>query len=214
MWEEFTQSIHTFTDDKRNLAQRTQGKKKATLIVILSVRFTKLIIFHLQRLHNFHPRPESLLHLPTEEPILGFLKFSAKGTKREVFGMSIPNDLITDDIRGAQYYNAYLEKVAKHQRYLVGEEVSDPDSPVPKPAKPTKPKETKQTKPVAPKAATKKSKPALAKPQEKKRKPVSETSEAPPPAKRTKAGKVTKKRTLKSSKQLIDEFVDEGVPVT
>ncbi|GJZ97057.1 hypothetical protein Tco_0669391, partial [Tanacetum coccineum] len=36
MWEEFTQSIHTFTEDKKYLAQHTQGKKKATLIVILS----------------------------------------------------------------------------------------------------------------------------------------------------------------------------------
>ncbi|GKD40947.1 hypothetical protein Tco_1261154 [Tanacetum coccineum] len=34
MWEEFTQSIHTLTEDKKNLAQHTQGKKKATLIVI------------------------------------------------------------------------------------------------------------------------------------------------------------------------------------
>ncbi|GKC41398.1 hypothetical protein Tco_1059120 [Tanacetum coccineum] len=54
--------------------------------------------------------------------------------------MPIPNELITDDIREADYYDAYLEKVAKHQRYLVGEEVSDPDSPAPKPAKSTKPK--------------------------------------------------------------------------
>ncbi|GKG08894.1 hypothetical protein Tco_0334726, partial [Tanacetum coccineum] len=44
---------------------------------------------------------------------------------------------------GEQYYHAYLEKVAKHQRYLVGEEVSDPDSPAPKLAKATKPKATK-----------------------------------------------------------------------
>ncbi|GJS96436.1 hypothetical protein Tco_0803404 [Tanacetum coccineum] len=143
MWEEFTQSIHTFTEDKKNLAQHTQGKKKATLIVIPSVRFTKLIIFHL-----------------------------AKGTKREVFGMPIPNELITDDIRGADYYDAYLKKVAKHQRYLVGEEVSDPDSLAPKPAKSTKPKITKQAEPVA------------------------------------------KKRTLKKSQQLVDEFVDEGIPLT
>ncbi|GJZ69719.1 hypothetical protein Tco_0633269 [Tanacetum coccineum] len=78
-------------------------------------------------------------HLPNEEPVLGYLKFSAKGTKREVFGMPIPNDLITDDIRGEQYYNDYLEKVAKHQRYLAREDVSDPDSPAPKPAKATKP---------------------------------------------------------------------------
>ncbi|GJS91382.1 hypothetical protein Tco_0774018 [Tanacetum coccineum] len=64
-------SIHNFTEDKRNLAQQAQGKKKATIILIPSIRFTKLIIFHLQWLHNFHPRPESLLHLRTEEPVLG-----------------------------------------------------------------------------------------------------------------------------------------------
>ncbi|GKA09422.1 monodehydroascorbate reductase [Tanacetum coccineum] len=212
MWEEFTQSIHTFIEDKKNLAQHTQGKKKATLIVIPSVRFTKLIVYYLQSKHKFHPRPGSPLHLPNEEPVLGYLKFSAKGTKREVFGMPILNDLITDDIRGEQYYNAYLEKVAKHQRYLAGEEVSDPDSPAPKPAKATKPKASKQSKPLAPKAATKKPKPAPAKPQEKKRKLVTETSKAPSPAKRSKAGKVVKKRTKKSSPRLVDEFVDEGVP--
>ncbi|GKB17770.1 hypothetical protein Tco_0851693 [Tanacetum coccineum] len=138
----------------------------------------------------------------------------AKGTKREVFGMPIPNELITDDIRGADYYDAYLEKVAKHQRYLAGEEVSDPDSPAPKPAKSTKPKVTKQAKPVAPKAATKKPQPAPTKPKEKKRKQAKETTEATPPAKRAKAGKVAKKRTLKRSQQLVDEFVDEGIPLT
>ncbi|GKC50886.1 hypothetical protein Tco_1073631, partial [Tanacetum coccineum] len=175
IWEEFTQSIHTFTEDKRNLAQHTLGKKKATLILILSIRFTKLIIFHLQRLHNFQPRPESPLHLPTEELVLGL-----------------------------DYYDAYLEKVAKHQKHLEGEEVSDPESLAPKPAKPTKqakPKATKQ--PTMSKTTAKKPKPAPAKPQEKKHKPVSESSEVPPLAKRAKAGKVVKKRTDKSSKQLL-----------
>ncbi|GKB02242.1 monodehydroascorbate reductase [Tanacetum coccineum] len=212
MWEEFTQSIHSFVEDKKNLALHTQGKKKANPIVIPSVRFTKLIIHHLQSKHKFHPRPDSPLHLPYEEYVLGYLKFSAKGTKREVFGMPIPNDLITADIRGGQYYNAYLEKVAKHQRYLAGEEGSDPDSPAPKPDKATKPKATKKSKPSAPKAApvTKpaaakaskstssqqpKPKPAPAKPQEKKRKLVKETSDEPSPAKGSK-----------------HEFVDEGVP--
>nr|GFA99009.1 hypothetical protein [Tanacetum cinerariifolium] len=90
IWEEFTQSIHTFIEDKKNLAQQTYEKKKATLIVILSIRFTKLIIHYLQSKHKFHPRPDSPLHLPNEEPVLGYLKFSAKGTKREVFGMPIP----------------------------------------------------------------------------------------------------------------------------
>ncbi|GKD75762.1 hypothetical protein Tco_1334044, partial [Tanacetum coccineum] len=61
MWEEFTQSIHSFIEDKKNLALHTQGKKKANPLMIPSV--------------------------------------SAKGTKQEVFGMPIPNELITADIR-------------------------------------------------------------------------------------------------------------------
>nr|GEZ46149.1 histone deacetylase 14 [Tanacetum cinerariifolium] len=68
------------------------------------------------RRHKFHPRPNSLLHLPNEEPVLGYLKFRAKGTKREVFGMPIPGSLITADIQEASYYREYLAKVAQHQR--------------------------------------------------------------------------------------------------
>ncbi|GKF57147.1 hypothetical protein Tco_0170684, partial [Tanacetum coccineum] len=45
-----------------------------------------------------------------------------------------------------------------------------------------------------------------------KRKLVEDTTEAPSQAKRSKAGKVLKKRTLSSTPQLVDEFVDEGVP--
>nr|GEU73440.1 hypothetical protein [Tanacetum cinerariifolium] len=137
IWEEFTQSIHTFIEDKKNLAQHTHRKKKATLIVILSIRFTKLIIYRLQRKHKFHPRPDSLLHLPNEEPVLRYLKFSAKGTKREVFRMPILGNLITTDIQGESYYQEYLAKVAKHQRYLAGETGSDPDSHAPTPTKTT-----------------------------------------------------------------------------
>ncbi|GJZ95591.1 hypothetical protein Tco_0667925 [Tanacetum coccineum] len=208
--------------------------RQSRIHIVKMIVFTKLITHHLQSKHKFYPRPDSLVHLPYEEYVLGYLKFSAKGTKRKVFGMPIPNNLITADIQGEQYYNAYLEKVAKHQRYLVGEEVSDPYSPVPKPAKATKPKATKQSKPLAPKAApvTKpatakalkptasqppKPTPATTKPskkdQSKKRKLVKESSEAPSPAKRPKASKVIKKRTQKSSLQLVDKFVDECVPV-
>nr|GEU94825.1 retrovirus-related Pol polyprotein from transposon TNT 1-94 [Tanacetum cinerariifolium] len=120
IWEEFTQSIHTFIKDKRNLTWHTSRKKKATLIVIPGIRFTKLIIHHLQRRHKFHPRPDSPLHLPNEEPVLGFLKFSAKGTMREVFEMPIPGSLITADIQEASYYQEYLANMAKHQWYLAG----------------------------------------------------------------------------------------------
>ncbi|GJX66383.1 hypothetical protein Tco_0300726 [Tanacetum coccineum] len=70
--------------------------------------------------------------------------------KRVIFGMPIPNALLTDDIRSAPYYSGYLEQ---------------------------------------------------------------ESTDAPSPAKRTKASKVAKKQTLKSSLQLEDESIDEGVPV-
>nr|GFC97625.1 histone deacetylase 14 [Tanacetum cinerariifolium] len=55
---------------------------------------------------------------------LGYLKFSAKGTKREVFGMPIPGSLITTDIQAASYYQEYLANVAKYRRYLAGKKRS------------------------------------------------------------------------------------------
>ncbi|GKE95508.1 hypothetical protein Tco_1580363, partial [Tanacetum coccineum] len=90
----------------------------------------------------------------------------------------------------------------QHQRYIAGEELSDPESPTPKPTKQAKPKATEQS--TVSKSKAKKSKHAPAKPKEKKRKPVLESFEAQPLAKCAKAGKVVK--------QLVDEFVDEGVP--
>ncbi|GJZ39872.1 retrovirus-related pol polyprotein from transposon TNT 1-94 [Tanacetum coccineum] len=100
---------------KRNLAQHTLGKKKATFILIPSIRFTKLIIFHLQRLHNFHPRPESPLHLPTKEPVLGHLKFMwPQGEHNEKSLGVIPNELINRcHVEEQTSYDAYLENVAK-----------------------------------------------------------------------------------------------------
>nr|GEZ12136.1 monodehydroascorbate reductase [Tanacetum cinerariifolium] len=65
------------------------------------------------RKHRFHPRPESLLHLSNKEPALGYLKFSAKGTKSEVFGMPIPDSLITAEIQQATYYREYLAKATE-----------------------------------------------------------------------------------------------------
>nr|GEU88248.1 monodehydroascorbate reductase [Tanacetum cinerariifolium] len=191
--------------DKQNLSRHTTGKKKDTLIVISSIRFTKLIIHHLHRRHRFHPRPNSPLHLPNEEPVLGYLKFSAKGTKREVFGMPIPSSLITTDIQEASYYQEYLENVAKHKRYLSGETRSDHDSPASNPTKPArKPKSTAHKAPprlsISTPATSAQPTPtsAPAKPQEKKRKKTTETSDKPPNAKKSKYGFIGKKRTLKS----------------
>ncbi|GJU87727.1 hypothetical protein Tco_1295273 [Tanacetum coccineum] len=65
------------------LSQRTKefgttysGEEERSISYLIpSIRFSKVVLFHLQRLHNFHPRPESPLHLPTEEPALGYFSF-------------------------------------------------------------------------------------------------------------------------------------------
>ncbi|GKB52441.1 hypothetical protein Tco_0903194 [Tanacetum coccineum] len=207
-WRALTTIINLRQEESGTTSSR---KKRRISHSVPSIRVTKLIIFSLATLHNstqdLSPTP-----LPNEEPVL-VSKFSAKGTKREVFGMTIPNELINDVIRGADYYDAYLKKVAKHQRYLAGEEVSDPDSPAPKPAKQTKPKPTKQSKPTEPKAASKKPKPAPAKPQEKKRKPVSESSEAPPLAKRVPAAKPSLEDTEEAILQkVLEESLTDAYP--
>nr|GEU97621.1 integrase, catalytic region, zinc finger, CCHC-type, peptidase aspartic, catalytic [Tanacetum cinerariifolium] len=197
---------------KLNLSRHTSWKKKATLIVISSIRFTKLIIHHLQRRHNFHPRPDSPLHLPNEEPVLRYLKFSAKGTKREFFGMPIPGSLITADIQEALYYQEYLANVAKHQRYLAGETGSDSDSPAPKPTKPArKPRSTAPKAPPRPSVSTSvtSAQPAPTsaptRPQEKKRKLTTETSDKPSKAKKkSKYGFVGKNALEESMKSMYD----------
>nr|GEX42231.1 hypothetical protein [Tanacetum cinerariifolium] len=57
----------------------------------------------------------------------GYLKFSAKGTKREVFGMLIPSSLITADLREASYYQEYLANVVQHRWFLAGEPARKPN---------------------------------------------------------------------------------------
>ncbi|GJV15716.1 hypothetical protein Tco_1361039 [Tanacetum coccineum] len=72
------QSIQTFLTDRKNLATVARGKKKTAHLLILSVRFTKLIIHHLRTKHNIHPRIGSPLHYLHEESILNTLKFVGK----------------------------------------------------------------------------------------------------------------------------------------
>ncbi|GJV42624.1 hypothetical protein Tco_1421064 [Tanacetum coccineum] len=163
-------------------------------------------------MHNIHPRIGLPLHYSYEDNVLGTLI--------------------------APYYGGYLAHVDEYQRYLDGEhgmaeEEAVPESP--KATKVTKPKAAMQTKPWAPKATkvTKpvgdkapkttssqppKLKPTSTKPSkaipEKKQKLVKETRDEPSPAKRPKGGLVGKRRKPKSQLKLVDEFFDEGVPIT
>ncbi|GJT13275.1 hypothetical protein Tco_0860317 [Tanacetum coccineum] len=225
IWEEFVQSIQTFLTDRKNLATVARGKKKTAHLLIPSVRFTKLIIHHLRTKHNIHPRTGSPLHYSHEESILNTLRFVGKDG-REIFGMPIPDALLTDEIKGAPYYGDYQEHVAKYQQFLDeerGKAEKGGATESSEATKVTKPKAAKATKPAGDKApkptATQppKPKPAPTQPSkavsEKKHKLVKETPDEPSPAKRSKGGLVTKKRKPKSPLKVVMNQVMNGVPV-
>nr|GEZ30834.1 retrovirus-related Pol polyprotein from transposon TNT 1-94 [Tanacetum cinerariifolium] len=99
IWEEFVQSIQTFLTDRKNFATASREKKKTTHLLIPNVRFTKLITHHLKTKHNIHPRTGSPLHYSHDENVLNNLKFVGKDG-RQIFGMPIPDALLTDEIKG------------------------------------------------------------------------------------------------------------------
>nr|GEW41393.1 hypothetical protein [Tanacetum cinerariifolium] len=178
IWEEFTQSIHTFIKDKRNLSRHTSRKKRATLIMILSIRFTKLIIHHLQRKH------------------------SANSTKSEVFGMPIPNSLITAKIQQATYYREYLAKVT-HQNPPAPKSTQ----PARKPKGPTRPSISIPVASTQPAPTS-----APAKSQENKRKQATETTDKLAKAKRIKHSISRKTRQPRSSPKSVGASKAEEVP--
>nr|GEU32854.1 hypothetical protein [Tanacetum cinerariifolium] len=172
IWEEFVQSIQTFLTDKKRLTMASHGKKKTTPLLILSIRFTKSIIYH----------------------------FKTKKDGREVFGMPIPDALLTDAITRAPYYGRYLAYITDTTTTKVTKSTSD---------KASKPKSTSSQPPKPKPASTKPLKTVL----EKKRKLVKVTPDKPSPAKRLKAGQVGKRHKPKSPLKLVGKFADEGVPI-
>nr|GEU33729.1 putative reverse transcriptase domain-containing protein [Tanacetum cinerariifolium] len=190
-------------------------RKKTTHLLITSVMFTKLIIHHLKTKHNIHLRSGSLLHYSHDENVLNTLGFVGKDG-REIFGMPIPDVLLTDEIKGAPYNGKYQEHVAKYQQYLdakhgKAEEGGATESP--KATKVTKPKAAKATKLASdPKPKPAPTQPSKAVP-EKKQKLVQKTLDEPLPSKRSMGGLVRKIRKPISSLKLVDEPSDEDVLV-
>ncbi|GJR57966.1 hypothetical protein Tco_1500128 [Tanacetum coccineum] len=188
----------------------TKKGRKDKPHVISYCRFTKLIICHLGRIHNIHQRSASPFHLAEEDLRLGNLKFVSKGKIDEVFGMPIPNELISNNIRNASYYNAYLEMVAKHDQKVATEKEGKKKSASTKQSKP-KPAIEKSSKPApAPKPKVtkeKSSKASTAKPP--KPKPAKEKSTKATPLQKTGKGKVAKVHNVKSTFQLVDKPDEE-----
>ncbi|GKB09623.1 hypothetical protein Tco_0837935 [Tanacetum coccineum] len=96
----------------------------------------------------------SPLHYSHKESILNTLRFVGKDG-REIFGMSIPDALLTDKIKGAPYYGDYQEHVTKYQQFLDeerGKVEKRGATESSEPTKVTKPKAAKATKPAGDKA--------------------------------------------------------------
>ncbi|GJX80490.1 hypothetical protein Tco_0328639 [Tanacetum coccineum] len=129
MWEEFVKAMQTFLTDKANLGSPTKKGRKEKPHVIPYCRFTKLMICHMGRIHNIHQRLASPFHLAEENFRLDNLKFISKGEIDEVFRMSIPNELISNNIMKESYYNAYLEMVAKHDQKVAAKKEGNKKSP-------------------------------------------------------------------------------------
>ncbi|GJT68354.1 copia protein [Tanacetum coccineum] len=108
LWEEFTQGIQTFFSHKAShKASLKNPKKKVTPLLIPYGRFSKVIIYYLASNNNIHRRPDSAVHHTGDDYILGNLKFVPKGESVEVFGMAIPDPLITEAIQQSSYYPKY-----------------------------------------------------------------------------------------------------------
>ncbi|GKB15715.1 hypothetical protein Tco_0849638 [Tanacetum coccineum] len=186
LWEEFVQAIQIFFAHRANL---NIPAKKPMPHVIPYCRFTKLIIFYLESEHNIHRRPGSSVHVTDDDFLLGNLKFVPKGEKDEVFGKSIPKELITEAIQNSSYYQQYLEMVARKPTAKEGGQKKT-SSKADKPTPVKKPAPAKQTK------------------------PVKEKSTKPAPSTKASKGKVLKVQKGKRSDRLVDEEDEEPQPAS
>ncbi|GJQ92970.1 hypothetical protein Tco_0004109 [Tanacetum coccineum] len=140
IWEEFTQGIQTFFSHKAShKASMKNPKKKATPLLIPYGRFSKVIIYYLASNNDIHRRPDSAVHHTGDDYVLGNLKFVPKGETVEVFGMAIPDPLITEAIQQSSYYPNYLKMVAANTKKTPqGGASSQPATKRATPKKPTK----------------------------------------------------------------------------
>ncbi|GJX77759.1 hypothetical protein Tco_0324570 [Tanacetum coccineum] len=101
--------------------------------------------------NNIHRRPDSAVHHTGDDYILGNLKFVPKGESVEVFGMAIPDPLITEAIQQSSYYPKYLKMVAENTKKTPqGSASVQPATQRATPKKPTTTTPVKQTKPAPP----------------------------------------------------------------
>ncbi|GJS73767.1 retrovirus-related pol polyprotein from transposon TNT 1-94, partial [Tanacetum coccineum] len=99
--------------------------------------------------NNIHRHPDSAVHHTGDNYILGNLKFVPKGESVKVFGMAIPDPLITEAIQQSSYYPKYLQMVAENTKKTPqGSASVQPATQRATPKKPTTTTPVKQTKPA------------------------------------------------------------------
>ncbi|GJZ18191.1 hypothetical protein Tco_0554314 [Tanacetum coccineum] len=99
IWEDFK-----FQIDSRQIST----KKKELLPF---PRFTKLIIKHILPHHNIvSKRLQSDKHGIKLDAVLKNLKFANKGAKDPIYGMEIPKEMLSDEIKASADYLNYLAK--------------------------------------------------------------------------------------------------------
>ncbi|GKA77204.1 hypothetical protein Tco_0783665 [Tanacetum coccineum] len=127
-------------------------------------------LFNPYKLSSLTGRTLLQLLMERRRPLIYLFQTYVGKDGREIFGMPIPDALLTDAIKSAPYYNSYLEHVTEYQRYLNEKHVkADDKSPELASSQPPKPTPT-------PTESSKKD-------QGKKRKLVMESTNAPSPAK-------------------------------
>ncbi|GJR86328.1 hypothetical protein Tco_0210339 [Tanacetum coccineum] len=145
-----TQGNQTFFSHKvSHKASLKDPKKKVTPLLIPYGWFSKVIIYYLASNNNIHRHPDSAVHHTRDDFILGNLKFVPKGESVEVFGMAIPDPLITEAIQQSSYYPKYLEMVAENTKKTPQESASvQPATKHAPPKKTTTTTPVKQSKPA------------------------------------------------------------------
>ncbi|GKF78677.1 hypothetical protein Tco_0234245, partial [Tanacetum coccineum] len=72
-------------------------------------RFTKVIIYYFLSKHDsISKRQGSYINTIKDDGVLGKLKFISKGELTQVYGMSIPDEMMNDEIKNSVAYQTYL----------------------------------------------------------------------------------------------------------
>ncbi|GJY50665.1 hypothetical protein Tco_0441512 [Tanacetum coccineum] len=184
--------IVSMTNPEHTVSGKCCGNRPLKLIVLMQADIGIVLLKGSQTFFLTQSKPQISLRSPKtntlivvlklafntgDDYVLGNLKFVPKGESVEVFGMAIPDPLITEAIQQSSYYPKYLEMVAENTKKT--------------------PQESASVQPATKRATPKKHTTTT---------PVKQSKPAPPPTKKPSKHKLPQKvRKGKPTFQLVDE---------